>query len=319
MPTHSPHTMSCMEVWGGNHAVDQGVVMPGLDLWVHSAPHEGNEQGGDVHYLSSCGTGRISRVVLADVSGHGERVGRFARELRTLLRKFVNYLDQTRFVEALNRGILTDQTGRFATSIAMTYFSPSRRLDLVNAGHPRPLLRRAATGEWSVLEGPVSSMVGQGLVNLPLGVLAPTQYEQFGITLDEGDMVLCFTDALIEARRPDGAMLGEAGLLELVRSIEASDPDALVQKLLREVAAYRDGNPAEDDVTILLLRQHGRRTQAPFLRRLAASVRFLALLGRAAIPFGERPPIPWPELNKANVLGPFSRKAAMSWRGPGGG
>src|SRR5262245_16992854 len=105
-----PHTMQCMEVWGGNHAVDQGVIMPGLDVWVFAQPHEGGEFGGDVHYVSSCGTGRISRLVVADVSGHGAKVADVARGLRTLMRKFVNYLDQTRFVEALNKGLLETDT-----------------------------------------------------------------------------------------------------------------------------------------------------------------------------------------------------------------
>ena len=44
MPEADPsHVMACMEVWGGNRAIDNGVVMPGLDAWVFSLPyrHEG--------------------------------------------------------------------------------------------------------------------------------------------------------------------------------------------------------------------------------------------------------------------------------------
>lgn len=314
-----------MEVWGGNHAVDQGVAMPGLDLWVHSAPHEGMEQGGDVHYVSSCGTGRISRLVVADVSGHGASVAEFARGLRTLMRRFVNYLDQTRFVEALNQGFVAGDSGRFATSVAMTYFAPTRRLDLVNAGHPRPLLRRAADRSWTVLEAPRTDggrsrgapSSAEEVLNLPLGVLEPTRYDQFGLTLAPDDLVLVYTDAVVESRSPEGTMLGEQGLLEMVRRLDTTRPEAFIPALLAALERYRGGVPADDDETLLLLRHNGTSSRAPIHQRLWASVKFLGLLLRSLIPLGSRPPIPWPEMNKANILGPFSRKAEGSW-GRGG-
>src|SRR5258706_2672840 len=95
-------TMQCMEVWGGNQASDNGVIMPGLDAWVVSRPYEGDEAGGDIHYVSSCNTGRITRVLIADVSGHGQHVAKVASALRRLMRRYVNSIDQTRLVRCLN-------------------------------------------------------------------------------------------------------------------------------------------------------------------------------------------------------------------------
>jgi len=95
--------IQCMEVWGGNRAVDNGVVMPGLDAWIYSRPYEGDSEGGDVHYLSNCASGRITRMLVADVSGHGAGVASIAANLRGLMRRYINYLDQTRFIEALHR------------------------------------------------------------------------------------------------------------------------------------------------------------------------------------------------------------------------
>ena len=82
-----PVVMQCLEVWGGNQAVDNGVVMPGLDAWVFSRPYGGDSSGGDIHYVSSCSTGRIARLLVADVSGHGEAAAGTARELRAAPRK----------------------------------------------------------------------------------------------------------------------------------------------------------------------------------------------------------------------------------------
>lgn len=68
---HATREMQCMEVWGGNTAIDSGLSVPGIDAWIHSQPSRGQRSGGDIYYASMCGAGRIGRFVLADVSGHG--------------------------------------------------------------------------------------------------------------------------------------------------------------------------------------------------------------------------------------------------------
>src|SRR5580698_8276611 len=129
--------MTCMEVWGGSQLTSNGVELSGLDVWVYSKPYGEAQRGGDVYYVSSCATGRISRVLLADVSGHGTSVAAVAADLKTLMRRFVNRLDQAEFVRLLNAefGALS-KTGTFATAIVTTFFAPSRRMMLCNAGHP---------------------------------------------------------------------------------------------------------------------------------------------------------------------------------------
>jgi len=74
-----------MEVWGGNHAVDNGVIMPGLDAWVYSQLYERVTGGGDVHYVSSCATGRVMRILLADVAGHGDGASTLAQLREVIL------------------------------------------------------------------------------------------------------------------------------------------------------------------------------------------------------------------------------------------
>ena len=64
----SSHDLQCMEVWGGNHSADGAVTMSGLDAWIYSEPYRGDAGGGDVYYVSSCATGRITRMLVADVA-----------------------------------------------------------------------------------------------------------------------------------------------------------------------------------------------------------------------------------------------------------
>jgi phosphoserine phosphatase RsbU/P len=95
--------MQCMEVWGGSQLTARGVAFGGLDAWVYSKPYGNAQHGGDVYYASSCATGRIARLLLADVAGHGHSVASTAADLRTLMRRFVNRLDQSEFVRLLNQ------------------------------------------------------------------------------------------------------------------------------------------------------------------------------------------------------------------------
>jgi hypothetical protein len=150
----SPHIMQCTEVWGGNELVERGVIMTGLDVWVLSRPFEGDEEGGDIHYLSSCSTGRVARALVADVSGHGSVVAGTAKRLRTVMRRYANFINQSRLVEEVNREFVgLAKAGHFATAVVATFWGPSREIEITNAGHPLPLLYRARAGKWEAIKG----------------------------------------------------------------------------------------------------------------------------------------------------------------------
>jgi sigma-B regulation protein RsbU (phosphoserine phosphatase) len=294
-------TMQCMEVWGGNRASDNGVIMPGLDAWVFSRPYEGDDAGGDIHYVSSCATGRITRILVADVSGHGHQVARVAAFLRTLMRRFVNYIDQSHLVRALNVEFagLAD-TGSFATAIVATFWAPTDELVITNAGHPRPLRYRARTRTWEALENRAGPKL-EGLTNIPLGIAEPASYDELTIRLAPGDLVLIYTDSLLEARGPAG-QLGDAGLLRLLGTLDAAAPESLIPGLLAAVESFAGGPPA-DDVTVMLLRPNALKPRMNFgsgLRAAALMVRtFFASLRPSAEPF------PWPQVRVDNIVGAF--------------
>ncbi len=306
--------MQCMEVWGGNQAVDNGVVMPGLDAWVYSVPLSGDDAGGDIHYVSSCATGRITRMLVADVSGHGASVAQTASELRSLMKRYVNYLDQSRFVGELNArfGSLTD-SGLFATAFAATYWAPTSILLACNAGHPPPLWRDGASGQWRLLtpENARTTEQLEGLTNLPLGVTEPTVYEQFGVRLKRGDLVLVYTDALIETPTKDGDRLGVDGLLDLARSVKDLSPDGFIREIRGLLDAGWAAEQSDDDVTMLLLRRNDMKPRmgiADWFDTLKASLASVGdlLRGRGA---------PWPEWRMETMGGIFLRRLNFRWGG----
>lgn len=310
MQNESPPRMQCMEVWGGNQPAELGVTMAGLDAWVFSRPYQDAAGGGDVHYVSSCATGRITRMLLADVSGHGAPVASIAGNLRKLMRRFVNYLDQSRFVREMNQqfGSLSAD-GTFATAVVTTFFAPTRDLTVSNAGHPAPMLYRKRTDKWSILEQRRPD--APGLSNMPLGIIDETQYEQFGLRLDIGDLVLCYTDSLIEARYPDGNEVGQNGLLALLGRIDTSDPTTIIASLLEKIASLAPGNLTQDDVTALLFRANGLGQKMSLRDKLATPFRLIRGLARSLIDRDHA--VPWPEANLPNIGGPLLDSLNRTW------
>lgn len=249
-PTAQPHQLQCLELWGGSGATDQAASVPGIDVYVSSRPYHGDTAGGDVYLVSMCGAGNITRFVLADVAGHGESVSEVATKLRRLMRKYINTPDQSKLTRAINREF---QGGLFATAVLATYFAPTDHLIVVNAGHPSPLHYRAGDGSWAVLGPTEVSSREVGISNLPLGIIEPTSYDQFAVKLEVGDIVVMFTDELIEASSPRGELLGVAGLVKIAESLDAADPAGLLRGLLERVDAYREGAESNDDQTVMVL------------------------------------------------------------------
>ncbi len=340
MPQNVPDAqrMQCMEVWGGNQPVDHGVMMAGLDAWLYSRPFGEAEGGGDVHYVSSCASGRITRLLLADVSGHGQAVSTTAAALRKLMFQNVNYLDQTRFVRAMNHQFAELSENRwFATAVVTTFFAPTNDLSVCNAGHPPPLHYSSATKQWSFLEGqaaPVRKRSGRRigaqravhpendshpdedprsdeLANIPLGVLDLASYDQFGVRLRVGDLVLCYTDALMEARGRDGRQLGLDGLLRVVRDVKVSEADSFIPALLGALSAATGDDLGDDDVTVLLFRPNGLAPRMPLKDRLKASTRMLGAVLGATRRHGR--PVPWPELSLPNIGGAMFHPLNYLW------
>lgn len=281
LPEQRARTLQCMEVWGGNAFVDSGVVMAGLDAWIYSKPYGGNE-GGDVHYVSSCAAGLLTRLLIADVRGHGAAAADTAQILRRLMRRYINRYDQGRFVAKMNRTFSRFATdGAFATAVVTSYVGTTGVLQLSNAGHPPPLLYRVRDGAWTYLERPQETSSEDRSTDepipsdVPLGIVGGAGYGSFEVKLDVGDTVICYTDALSEACDTDGRMIGYDGLLALARSLPIDQPREMVHTLLQRIEAMHPENLLRDDLTVLLFRPNGMGVPNPVRAQLLAPLRYM--------------------------------------------
>ncbi len=301
--TQQTERMQCMEVWGGNRPVQRSVALAGLNLWVFSQPQGGAEAGGDVHYISSCGSGRVTRLLLADVSGHGTRVAEIAESLRALMQRYVNYIDQTTMVRRMNERFEEwVGEGLFATALVGTFFAPTRHMTISNAGHPPPLIYYQNRGTWSALEEKGES--SSPLRNTPLGALKQVPYRSFTVRLNPGDAMLWYTDSLTDLRLTNGQLLGYEGLLEFLNRRGFVPSAGFLTNFLAQVAKEFHSAPQEaDDLTLMLVQCTGEGSQAPLEYRIKSMFRFFqrTVCRKSA----GKDPIPWPEISVANVLGAF--------------
>ena len=248
-----PEALQCLEVWGGNTVTNEVITAANIAIAIYAKPFAENEQGGDIHYISACSGDQIIRISLADVSGHGDGAGQLARGLQRLMRENIEVIDHTAFVRSLNEEFAKLSTeGNFATALISAYYKPDNTLILCNAGHPPPLHYCAATKAWTLLDDSAGNPT-PGISDVPLGVIEGTDYSQIAVTIDPGDLVVMYSDSLIESENSEGTQLQETGLRDLVKSLPRHDGRVLCEATIEAVSAYRNGQPSNDDESVLVI------------------------------------------------------------------
>lgn len=269
----------CSEIWGGNRPVQAPVSLPHLRGQLFSRPCAGG-RGGDIHYLSVCGSGLLSRICLADVVGHGEAVATVSSEVHRQLRRLMNQPDQRRVLRDLNRRLVQMGFKAITTAAAISFYPPSFTLSISYAGHPPAWHYSAARDAWSRVGLEDGLLRQSGMVNLPLAVDEDTQFTRRLLQIECGDRLLVVTDGILEAPGRDGELFGGervAGLLERARGATL---ERLSEELLAELRGFSPSAFDADDVTYLLL-EFGERPKAPALWTALKS-RALRLRGNSA-------------------------------------
>ncbi|MHC4548322.1 MAG: PP2C family protein-serine/threonine phosphatase [Planctomycetota bacterium] len=237
--------IQCTEVWGGTGGCDVSVKLAGVRGECYSRPFEGEEQeGGDIHFLSVCGISRLSKVVLADVSGHGHEAVAVSRIIHDALVESIGAHDNSTMLRQVNEAFLQRRTGafKFTTMAALIIDSEDRSLVYAYAGHPAVLHGSAATGRFTPIQP-------QGQTGIPLGILAGTEYQQYVVQLAQGDVLVVYTDAFTEARTEDGELLGSAGLVRLLEEAGSMRPADLKEHVLGSMRR----TPFDDDASLVIL------------------------------------------------------------------
>lgn len=148
---------------------------------------------------------------------------------------------------------LRGRSGSFAggSYVALGYLAPvpgSGTLRYSLAGQPPPLLRRAS-GEVTELELPPH--------RLPLGALRRSGYSVLETRLGPGDLLLAYSDGVVDAQSPGEEFFGETRLVELLAGTTATDPGEMVDTVLAALDDFTRGHVPYDDLTLVAVQRTG--------------------------------------------------------------
>lgn len=207
---------------------------------VYASAGGNSDVGGDFFDFFELSDGRFG-VVVGDVSGKGAEAAAQAAMAKYMLRAFAARNPSPSSVlyhlnSALTRGLAED---RFITMLYGVLDPAEGSLALAAAGHPAPFVMRFADGriEAPAPEGPV------------LGVFADEQYEPEVLSLGPGDVVVAFTDGLLDVRSEE-EFFGREGIAAALERHAALPAQALADGIFGD--ALRFGAVVDDTVVFAL-------------------------------------------------------------------
>lgn len=182
-------------------------------------------------------------LAVADVAGKGMAAALLMARLSAEVRLFALTLsDPARIVERLNRDFCHRSIGeRFITSLLVTIDAEAHRISVVTAGHAAPIVRHADMS----LE-----VVGEGQTSQPLGIDQETSFSSSVAAIAPGDLVVLYTDGLLDALDASGKAFGIERLHQLLRSVPGGATE-VGREVIRVVREHASGCRQSDDITFL--------------------------------------------------------------------
>ncbi|MCS7082354.1 MAG: SpoIIE family protein phosphatase [Bacteroidetes bacterium] len=219
---------------------------PGLRIRARALMAE--RVGGDYYDFLWRADGQLA-FAIADVSGKGISAAFYMAELKGIFQTLAREVPSpTDLLERANAALSAHLDARLFVSMLVGWLDPRTfRLRLARAGHPPALLRRAG-GETSFLrtQGPGLGLIRDGRFR--------SLIQECMLTLEPGDLLLLYTDGLVEARSARGEEFGYERLLALLA--EHNGPlEALEEELLKAVAWHTGQAAWQDDCTLVMLQR----------------------------------------------------------------
>ena len=207
--------------------------------------------GGDYYDFIKLPDGRVA-VCLGDVAGKGVAAALLMAKLSAEVRFcFLTQPDPAKAVALLNDQIINGGIGdRFVTFAAIVIDPVAHTLTIVNAGHINPM-------KMAIGRGPLADCVTDADSGLPLGIAEGMEYAATTISLDCWDVLLIFTDGVIdaEAPAPSDARFHHDGIHAAVKGIvgAAGDvrPHHVGDRIVKACQRHMNGRPQFDDIAVV--------------------------------------------------------------------
>ena len=217
----------------------------GLDL--AAMTRSSREVGGDYYDVEMLEGGR-ALMAIADVTGKGlpaaMLMANLQASLQTLLPMDMSLAEATAHINRVISG--NTDMDKFITFFHAIFEPDGGRLRFVNAGHNPPFLVRS--------DGSMQELEAGGLL---LGVMANAAYEEGVVDLEEGDLVVFFTDGITEAMSPEQEEYGEARLQKVLEEYHMSTAGDILDAVLADVRRFTEDPPERSDDRTLIVAKAG--------------------------------------------------------------
>jgi phosphoserine phosphatase RsbU/P len=189
---------------------------------------------------------------IGDVAGKGISAALLMASIQSAMRTQLSSLNgsalgplsTSRMVATLNRQLYaTTSPEKYATFYFAMYEESTHALSYTNAGHLSPML---------VSAGQVRMLGSTGTV---VGAFPFARYEEKTVLLEHGDILVCYTDGVVEPENAYGEMFGEERLQDLVVKFAQADSSEIIARSMEAVDQWTGGGELQDDMTMVVARR----------------------------------------------------------------
>lgn len=218
----------------------------GLEIEAKSVPAK--EVGGDYYDFFSFPSREKTGFIVADASGKGLPGTLYMTRSRSVFKVISS--EETRAGETLSRSnnyIAADASlgnGMFITVLYLLYDGKTKQMTCANAGHYAPLWFKAGGRTFS-------EVVVSGV---PVGILPGQVYPEVTLQLASRDILVMYTDGVIEARAEDGSMFGIERLRRLIEQNSSLSAHDLFMTIQSGIQDFIGKAPPFDDMTLVVIR-----------------------------------------------------------------
>lgn len=200
--------------------------------------------GGDFYTVRRISDNEYS-VFLADISGHGLGAAMFFNTVRLAFEENQGHADRPeKTMRMLNEALYGKLSDNFVTAIYIYVNLKKKILKYANGGHPKAFLIQKTKDK---VQARFLRQTGR-----MLGLFEKVRFREGQVHLGETGRLVAYTDGITEAEGERGGMLGERGLLGIVRSSLTRGPEQAIEDIHSQVVDYQGAGHREDDRSVLL-------------------------------------------------------------------
>jgi phosphoserine phosphatase RsbU/P len=200
--------------------------------------------GGDCYDFLPLADDRLA-FAIGDASGKSLPAALMIANVQSSLRTATFFVgnEPAALLGAVNRQLHTASLDdRFATLFYGVFDADTRMLHYANAGHNPPfVIRRDGSVDWLDIGG------------LPLGLFTDSAYEEGAVHLDPGDVVVAYTDGVVEAVNASGEEWGVEGIRKAAERSKTNNADDLVDTIFASLNEFTRGRRSDDASVVVLL------------------------------------------------------------------